>query len=184
VRTRFGRCSDPADVKPPRTVQPDLRPWPTVAVEQPASRPEDRATACTLISASCTTSWFDWIHGELWLCPTGLLRRSLGLTTTLGHGTGNRATVDPAHRPTRTFGLDEIRQILAEGRRNRWISWSEISQATLKRGLMDSSLHLELGDRRREKFLWLRGDGGYDLLERSLARSLPGRFKAVDKAFG
>ena len=36
--------------------------------------------ACVLISASCTTSWFDWIHGELWLCPDGLLRRSVGLT--------------------------------------------------------------------------------------------------------
>lgn len=143
---------------------------------------EDRAKACTLITASCTTSWFDWIHGELWLCPTGLLRRSVGLITTIRHG--SRQTVDPLARPTRVFGRDEIAHILAAGRRNRWITWAEITHATLKRGVIDHSLHLELGVGRREKFLWLRIDGGYDLLEGALARALPGRFTALRKAIG
>jgi hypothetical protein len=143
---------------------------------------DDRALGCTLISASCTTSWFDWIHGELWLCPTGLLRRSVGLVATIGHGTG--PTVNPASRPTRIFGLDEIARILEAGRRNRWIAWSEITRATLKRGVMDHSLHLELGVGRREKLLWLQADGGYDLLEAALSRALPGRFTARDRAIG
>jgi hypothetical protein len=143
---------------------------------------DDRALACTLISASCTTSWFDWIHGELWLCPTGLLRRSVGLGTTIRHGTG--PTVNPASRSKRTFGLDEIARILEAGRRNRWIAWSEIAQATLKRGLIDHSLHLELGTGHREKLLWLQVDGGYDLLEAALSRALPGRFTARSKAIG
>lgn len=142
----------------------------------------DLAGACTLVTASCTTSWFDWIHGELWLCPQGLLRRSLGLGTTLRHGA--RQTVDPGSRPTRTFTAADIRLILAAGRRNRWILWSELSHASLKRGIVDRSLHLELGDRRREKFIWLRIDGGYDLLEAALSRSLPGRFDVVGGDFG
>ena len=147
-----------------------------------AVRNEAVANACTLITASCTTSWFDWIHGELWLCPQGLLRQSLGLTKTFEHR--NRPTVDPANRPTRPFRLDEIGHILAAGRRNRWITWTEISHATLKRGVIDHSLHLELGNGHREKFLWLRIDGGYEVLEEALSRSLPGHFVARDKAIG
>lgn len=143
---------------------------------------DERADACMLVSASCTTSWFDWIHGELWLCPDGLLRRSLGLWTTIRHG--NRRSVDPANRPTCAFSPDEIVQTLAAGRRNRWITWGEISHAILKRGVLDHSLHLELVDGRHAKFLWLRIDGGYDVLEARLERSLLGRFEAMDKATG
>jgi hypothetical protein len=138
--------------------------------------------ACTLISASCTTSWFDWIHGELWLCPGGMLRRSLGLTATLRHM--NQQTVDPASRPRHAFGFNEIRDIVAHGRRNRWITWSEIAHVTLKRGIIDHSLHVELNSGHREKFLWLIADGGYDVLESSLAPLLPGRFRVWDKPFG
>jgi hypothetical protein len=96
----------------------------------------------------------------------------------------NRQTVDPSNRPTLVFGLDEIAQIRAADRRNRWITWAEISHATLKRGVIDHSLHLELGVGRREKLLWLRIDGGYDLLESVLTRELPGRFSAVRKPIG
>ena len=135
---------------------------------------EDGATACTLITASCTTSWLDWIHGELWLCPTGLLRRSVGLIATVRHMNGQ--TVDPSDRPTHAFGLDEIAQIRAADRRNRWIPWADITHATLKQGALDHSLHLDLGAGRREKLLWLRVDGGTDLLQGALARALPGRF--------
>lgn len=39
------------------------------------SRIESTDTACTLISVSCTTSWFDWIHGELWICPNRFLHK-------------------------------------------------------------------------------------------------------------
>ena len=137
---------------------------------------------CTLISASCTTSWFDWIHGELWLCEGGLLRRSLGLRATLGHGRG--PTVDAANRPARSFSPSEVSQIVAAGRRNRWLPWSQISHATLKRGIIDHSLHVELGNHRREKFLWLGGDGGFDVLEAQMSRALPGRFRVVGSPIG
>jgi hypothetical protein len=137
--------------------------------------------ACTLVTASCTTSWFDWIHGELWLCPEGLLRCSLGLLATGRHGM--RPTVNQGMRETRSFTTQEIATILASDRRNRWIPWNAVSHATLKHGFVDSSLHLQLDDGRREKFLWLRIDGGYELLLEALEQRLPGSFEAIDKPF-
>jgi hypothetical protein len=138
--------------------------------------------ACTLISATCTTGWFDWVHGELWFCPSGLLRRSLGLSATLGH----RAlqTVNPMHRPTRTFAAHEIHQISSAGRRNKWVPWNEVTHVTLKRGIVDHSLHVELTGGRREKFLWLSLDGGFDLLSMELGLVIPGRFDVVDSPIG
>jgi hypothetical protein len=140
---------------------------------------EEAADACTLVSASSTTGWFDWSHGELWLCPNGLLRQSLGLATTIAHW--NQPTVDPTNRPRRTVGFNDIGPIVARDRRNRWITWREVSNATLKQGFVVDSLHLELGNERREKFLWLRIDDGYDLLKGALAEVLAGRFTAADR---
>jgi hypothetical protein len=148
----------------------------------PGPMTDGSPAACILVSASCTTSWLDWIHGELWLCPNGILRRSLGLATTFRHM--NRQTVDPMNRPVQAFDPVEIRQIAAGGRRNRWITWSEVAHMTLKRGIIDHSLHVELDTGHRDKFLWLRIDVGYDLLEEALGRALPGRFTALDKAIG
>jgi hypothetical protein len=129
------------------------------------------------------------IHGELWLCSNGLLRRSLGFVGTLRHSRrglfdSRLQSVDQANRPTRIFTPDAIAQIVAAGRRNRCITWPEISAATLKRGVLDHSLDLELRDGRREKFLWLKVDGGYDLLEETLGRTLTGRFRAIDAPIG
>ena len=84
----------------------------------------------------------------------------------------------------RTFGAAEIGELLSRDRRNRWISWSEIGQATLKQGIVDHSLHLTLGDGRRAKFLWLRSDGGYELLEERLGKMLHGRFRALHRPIG
>lgn len=92
--------------------------------------------------------------------------------------------IDSANRPTGTFTPAEIAAIVAGDRRNRWIAWEDISQATLKRGIVDHSLHLRLRGDVRAKFLWLKADGGYDLLEESLSRLLPGRFRTVDRPIG
>ena len=130
-------------------------------IERATSYPDEANAACILIAASCTTGWFDWIHGELWLCPGGLLRRSLGLWATVRHGDmrGAKLTVDTQNRPTRAFTPDEVRRIVESDRRNRWIKWEELSHATLKDGS-------------RAKFLWLRMDGGLDLLRAELSRAL------------
>lgn len=147
----------------------------------------DRAsTRCSLISASCTTGWFDWIHGELWLCPDGLLRKALGLRATLLHANGRggirRTVAEP--RPTRTFEAAEILSIAGSGRRNRWIAWDDVRHATLKLGIIDHSLHVVLADDRRAKFLWLHADGGFDELEEALTTSLGDRFTVWRESIG
>lgn len=136
------------------------------------------SNVCTLITASCTTGWLDWIHGELWFCPDGLLRRSVGLWATLRHSGlgGAKPTVDPEHRPVKTFDPDEIRSIVGSNRRNRWITWEDISSATLKRGVLDHTLHLDLQDGSSMKLMWLRLDGGFDDLKEALSHSLGSRF--------
>jgi hypothetical protein len=131
-----------------------------------------------LISASCTTSWFDWIHGELWLCPEGLLRRALGLRRTVVHLAG--PTVDPDRRPRRSFTSADILEIVAAGRRNRWILLTDVSFARLKRGPRTTSLHIDLVSGAREKFLWLASDGGDDVLAEAFDRRLAGRWAGPD----
>ena len=127
-----------------------------------------------LISASCTTGWFDWIHGELWLCPEGLLRRSLGLGATIRHFMG--PTVDEDNPARRSFTSAEIEAIIAANPRNRWIPWSDVRFARIKQSPMDMSLHLELADGRRSKFLWLAADGGEGLLSDAFGQLLPGKW--------
>lgn len=142
---------------------------------------------CRLISASCTTGWFDWIHGELWLCPKGLLRQSLGLSATVAHALpvlSGAGTVSSDERPARTFSEAEIASFRAADRRNMWIPWDDFAAATLKRGIIDHSLHLRLRDGRRAKFLWLKSDGGYDLLEVRLSAELGDRLVVVNRPIG
>src|SRR5215510_11354231 len=127
-----------------------------------------------LISASCTTSWFDWIHGELWLCPNGLLRRALGLGSTIRNFVG--PTVDLDHRPRRSFAPADLDAAVAAGRRNRWIPWTEVTFARLRHSPMDISLHLDLVSGRREKFLWLVSDGGEEILVDAFERTIPGKW--------
>ena len=138
-------------------------------------------TACVLVSASCTTGWLDWIHGELWLCPDGLLRRSLGPWATVKHGRG--PTIDPAHRPTRTFATAEIEGVVAADRRNRWIPWTAASTATLTLGSW-TSLRLQLHSGDRATFLWLTADRGVEMVQRALEVALPGRVEVTRRRFG
>lgn len=113
--------------------------------------------AGVLLTASCTTGMTDWIHGELWLCPDGLLRRALDFLTTVRHGPG--PTVDVANRPRRTFRPAEIESILASGRRNMWIPRVEVRGARLDVGLLPQmSLTLDLRGGRSRKLLWLPSD--------------------------
>jgi hypothetical protein len=93
-------------------------------------------------------------------------------------------TFDPDKRPTHAFTSDEIEQALAKGLTNRWITWPEIASATLKIGIVDHSLHLELSNGERVKFLWLRAHGGFDLLEKELGRVLSERVRVVRRPFG
>jgi hypothetical protein len=108
-----------------------------------------------LITASATTGWGDWIHGELWLFPDGLLRVRAGLLTTLGNGIVRTVS---APLPTRAFTDDEIGRLASAHRTNCWIASSSISSASIRRGLLASRLSLELTDRSQLKLFWLRHD--------------------------
>jgi hypothetical protein len=110
-----------------------------------------------------------------------VLRRSRGLGWTVLHG---RDGFDVEHRPTRTFTAAQIGEVVAAASRNRWVPFSAMAGATLKRGIVDHSLHVDLGANRRAKFLWLSRDGGFDLLEEALDRALPGRLRVVRAPIG
>jgi hypothetical protein len=125
---------------------------------------------CTLLSITCTTSMADWVHGDLWLCPDGLLRRSRGWLGTLANASsrGVRKVVDPANRPTRTFSAAERLEITGADKRNWWIPWESIVEAKLGHGVLSHGLHLTLTDGRRVSLRWMTGEGGIDLLEERL----------------
>ena len=137
------------------------------------------SSKCTLATASCTTGWTDWIHGELWVCPDGLFRRSLGLRATMAHGSG--PTVDPIARSTRQFSASEIAQATSR-RRNYWVPWDSVARAELRHGFMTDSLHLQLKDGRRRKFLWLAVDQAHLILAAALAASIGTRFVQPEPA--
>lgn len=49
-------------------------------------------TPVRLVSASCTTGWHDWVHGELLLLPDGILRVRQNLQQTAEKG--NAAAIE------------------------------------------------------------------------------------------
>src|SRR5687768_13514771 len=110
----------------------------------------DPPRSCTLLSLTSTTGWLDWVHGDLWLCPDGILRRSRGRKTTIMNARADRMNefVDATHRPTRTFTDDEIAAITKADKRNVWIAWNQVSTARLASGPMSHALHIELTDGR------------------------------------
>lgn len=117
-------------------------------------------SGCVLVSAGCTTGWIDWIHGELWVCPDGILRRALGLAATLKHGVG--PTVRAEARPTRSIPSDELTRILAASRRNLWIPWNSVERAELRMQRLD--IRLTGGGRRT--LMWPPVDSNELLRER------------------
>jgi hypothetical protein len=108
-----------------------------------------------LISASATTGWADWIHGQLWLFPDGLLRVRTDLSTTIGNGVVRTVS---GQLPTHAFTDEEIDKLANAHRTNRWIPSSSISSASIHRGATTSRLSLKLTDGTQMKLLWLRRD--------------------------
>jgi hypothetical protein len=151
-------------------------------MNQPGHRTDelDRAPGvCTLVSISCTTAWTDWVHGDLWLCPDGLLRASRGLGATLANTSRKtmvKRTVDPTNRPTEIIGPDERRRVAAADKRNWWIAWDDIARAKQQSGPLSHALHIELTDGRKVSLRWLRQDGPVDFLNAALRETLSDRF--------
>lgn len=159
----------------------DLSPGAVDDPDAPRSTPpmasEGLAESCILASASCTTGWLDWIHGELWVCPDGLLRRSLGLVKTMEHGSA--ATVDPRSRPQRRITAAEKYVQSNAGGTNRWVGWDWIDSAEVRRGLLTDSFHYRLKNGSRGKLLWFRTDDAKDLIEHAARSNLGARLLAT-----
>jgi hypothetical protein len=130
-----------------------------------------------LISRSCTTSWLDWVHGELWLLPSGLVRTSIGFRGTRDNATRTgigRTVPEPLpHRPVTSFDLGRI----ADARRtNKVLLYDRIASATLVRGVTAHGLRLTMADGRRHKLLWLIRDPAHTVLSEVLPGVLRERF--------
>jgi hypothetical protein len=119
-----------------------------------------------LLSRSCTTGWFDWVWGDLWLTEDALVRLSRGMPETREAARqrkgrrGSSTVTDPI--PTMTPEALDAR--LSEDRRNRRAPLAEIRTAKLRRGLLNGRLSLVLQDGTRIKWLWLKHDPAHDVL--------------------
>ena len=108
-----------------------------------------------LVTASCTTGWFDWIHRELWLCDDGLLLVRLDLEATRAHERGPTVGATLRRRPVRD---EELAEADAAGKQLNWIPAEEIVAASGRRGRMSDRLSLELRDGAKRKLLWMSAD--------------------------
>lgn len=118
-----------------------------------------------LLTASCTTGWLDWIHGELWLFPEGLLRVRSGLLQTIAH-LKQTVSDEPEEQ---VFDSRELERLCRTHHTNLWISANEIAAAEIRKGPLSCRLLLTLVDGRLIKLLWLRADPAAAPLKEALA---------------
>jgi hypothetical protein len=107
----------------------------------------------TLVAWSCTTGWADWVHGELWLLPDGLLRVRTSFGETMAHGV---RPLPVSQRGTKQISDEDLEAAVCAHRTNHWIRAGEIASASFRRGLTTTRLAVELAGGDRRKLLWLR----------------------------
>jgi hypothetical protein len=140
-----------------------------------------------LITTSCTTGWADWVWGELWLLPQGLLRLPLGWKRAMGSarfvrksGSAFGPTV-AGTSPSAQFNLDEVPALVAQAKRSRWIPRDQLEEARLRRGMTADRLKVALVDGSRLKLLWLKRDPASDVLQLVLGEWLGSRLKLTGR---
>lgn len=109
-----------------------------------------------LVTASCTTRW-DWIHGELWVLPGGILRARLDRETTKAHGLERTVPEAPIERE---FDDAEIAVLVSEHRANLWIPADRIASARFRFCSYATELRLGMRDQRDIRLCFLRVDAG------------------------
>lgn len=152
-------CTEADQVTESRRVRSGAA-WGTLLDEAVARAPRIRLQYAQLVARTCTTGWRDWIHGELWLLPTALVRVRGGLLDTVLNSTGSGLTL---RNPGRTVAYDPP-AVLAAHRTNKVIPFDAIDRARIHGGLTTSGLTAEMADGTRHKLLWMASEPARRLL--------------------
>ncbi|MER7838948.1 hypothetical protein ABTY98_24480 [Streptomyces sp. NPDC096040] len=139
--------------------------WESLLDEAVIRAPRTSLQPAQLLAESCTTSWLDWIHGELWLLPDALVRIRSSLIASLGH---SRATARSPYRHV----LYDPTAILATHRTNKVIPLAYIAEARLHGGVTTSGMTLRMTDGTHHKLLWLSTEPARRLLRDRLLPAL------------
>lgn len=152
---------------------PSLDAWSTLLTESVARASRVRLLRARLLTRTCTTGWLDWIHGELWLLPEGLLRIRSGFMTTVANSYGSGSGLTPRD-PYRLIAHDPAK-VLAGHPTNKLIPFAEIATARLHGGVTTSGLEVVMTDGTRHKLLWASWDPARRLLRERLLPLLGAR---------
>lgn len=146
--------------------------WSTVLTGAVARASRVRLVRARLLTGTCTTGWLDWIHGELWLLPEGLLRIRSGFMATVAnsYGAGSRTARDPY----RLIAYDP-KTVLAAHPTNKLIPFAGMATARLHGGVTTSGLEVVMTDGTRHKLLWASWDPVRRLLRERLLPLLGAR---------
>jgi hypothetical protein len=134
--------------------------WGTLLDQALSRASRVRLLHAQLMANTCTTGWLDWIHGELWLLPTSLIRVRSGLMDSVANSFGSRLT---APKPGHTIVYDPA-AILAGHRTNKIIPFDGIERARLHGGITTSGLTVHMADGTRHKLLWMTSEPARRLL--------------------
>ncbi|NEC89766.1 hypothetical protein [Streptomyces sp. SID12501] len=147
--------------------------WSALLTESVARASRVRLVQARLLTSTCTTGWLDWIHGELWLLPEGLLRIRSGFMTTVAnsYSSGSGPT---ARDPYRLIAHDPA-TVLAAHPTNKLIPFAEMATARLHGGVTTSGLEVVMTDGTRHKLLWASWDPARRLLRERLLPLLGAR---------
>lgn len=125
------------------------------------------------LSRSCTTGWLDWVHGELWLSPAGLIRRRLTWNESKAHRLGPTVG-EPL--PEALFSDADLTRVTSAHPSNKVINFDAVARARLVRGVTADALRLAMRDGTRHKLLWLPRDPAYRVLIATLPAALGDRY--------
>ncbi len=162
----------PADPVEEGRQVPSLDAWSTLLTETVTRAARLRHTQAQLLTKTCTTGWLDWIHGELWLLPEGLLRIRSGFMATLANGSVSAGL--KAQEPYRPLTYDP-EAVLAAHPTNKLIPFAGIAAGRLHGGLTASGLEVVMTDGTRHKLLWSSLDPARRLLREQLPPVLGAR---------
>lgn len=124
-----------------------------------------------LLSLSATTGWLDWMHGELWQYPDGLLRIPRGWLKTF---LSNAMFFSARKAPPRTIDSAKFAHLIAD-RRNLWIPFDAVISARLYHTFGADGLRVELAKGQRAVLLWLPRPNVYAYLCQLLSAELGNR---------